>query len=170
MLLTLVGTIGRSAVVPQSIAGSNVARAVGVIPISSLMLSQWVSAWLRSPVQRARLVAASHEVARKTLNLEDVRSFLVAVPPLAEQVRISAEVSRLLSVADAIETTVSSELARCKRLRQSILKAAFEGKLVDQDPNDEPASVLLDRIRSERAAGSGAGAKPKQRTAKRDRA
>ena len=49
------------------------------------------------------------------------------------------------------ELVASATSQRCARLRQSILKWAFEGKLVDQDPNDEPASVLLERIRAERA-------------------
>ena len=53
-----------------------------------------------------------------------------------------------------IDQVVDHSLTRAERLRQSILKRAFEGKLVPQDPNDEPASVLLERIRAERAAAS----------------
>lgn len=74
----------------------------------------------------------------------------IPLPPLAEQRDIAEEVGRLFSVADEVETSVRSQLTRIARLRQSILKSAFEGKLVDQDPNDEPASALLARIRAER--------------------
>jgi type I restriction enzyme S subunit len=69
------------------------------------------------------------------------------LPPLAEQRRIVAEVERRLSVVRAMEATVEANLVRARRLRQSILKRAFEGRLVPQNPEDEPASVLLERIR-----------------------
>ena len=52
---------------------------------------------------------------------------------------------------DAVERTITAELKRAEQLRQSILKKAFSGKLVPQDPNDEPASVLLERIKTEKS-------------------
>ena len=64
--------------------------------------------------------------------------------------RIVAEVDRVLSVTATTEATISAQLVRVKRLRQSVLKWAFEGKLVDQDPADEPAAGLLERIRAGR--------------------
>jgi type I restriction enzyme S subunit len=73
----------------------------------------------------------------------------VPLPPLAEQRRIVAEVERHLSVIQASENIVEANLKRAERLRQAILQQAFQGKLVPQDPNDEPASVLLERIREE---------------------
>ena len=85
----------------------------------------------------------------------------LALPPLAEQVRIEALVERHFSLADSAESATRTSLLRSARLRQSILKWAFEGRLADQDPTDEPASVLLERIRAERAASSTGG---RQRT------
>jgi type I restriction enzyme S subunit len=57
----------------------------------------------------------------------------------------------LLSIVEATLASANHQARKCARLRQSILKWAFEGRLVDQDPTDEPASALLERIHAERA-------------------
>jgi type I restriction enzyme S subunit len=81
----------------------------------------------------------------------DIKQVPVPLPPLAEQHRIVAEVERRLSVLDALEQVANRNLTRCNRLRQTILKRAFEGKLVPQNPDDEPAEELLARIRAQTA-------------------
>jgi type I restriction enzyme S subunit len=80
------------------------------------------------------------------------KSIEFPVPPTAEQHRVVLEVARQLSDLEACERTVDVGLKRSGALRRSVLKAAFEGRLVPQDPTDEPASVLLERIRAEREA------------------
>ncbi len=77
--------------------------------------------------------------------------------PLAEQRLIAAEVEERLSVIAVAEQQLESNLTRADRLRQSILTQAFEGKLVPQDPKDEPASVLLERLRASRSVHEGNG-------------
>jgi type I restriction enzyme, S subunit len=152
VLLTVVGSIGRTAVVPPSLAGASIARAVAMLPVSRLIRSSWVEFWLRFEPNRQRLETSAHEVARKTLNLEDVRDFAMPIPSIVEQDRIIEEIEDLESVRDASEGSTNTIARLASSLRQSILKAAFTGRLVPQDPNDEPASVLLGRIRAERAA------------------
>ena len=73
-------------------------------------------------------------------------------PPVEEQKRIVDEVERRLSVIDEIENQVMQNLQRAERLRQAVLRSAYEGALVPQNSHDEPANVLLERIRSARAA------------------
>lgn len=85
-----------------------------------------------------------------SINMTKLRGLPVPIPPLAEQKRIRDAVEEQLSVADDALATTSREVLRCSRLRQSILKWAFEGRLVNQDPTDEPASQLLERIQAER--------------------
>lgn len=72
----------------------------------------------------------------------------IPLPPLAEQEAIVLEVEARLSDVTAAEAVVNANLTRAARLRQSILKEAFAGRLVPQDPADEPAAVLLERIRA----------------------
>jgi len=74
----------------------------------------------------------------------------VPLAPLEEQEEIVQEVESRLSICDQLEATIIENLQKAEALRQSILKQAFEGKLVPQDPNDEPAEKLLEQIRLER--------------------
>lgn len=104
-----------------------------------------------------------HTTNLASINLTKLRALPVPVPPRAEQARIRAAVERQISVVDDALGSISLEVTRLARLRQSILKWAFEGRLVDQDPTDEPASVLLERIRAEREAS---GDKPSRRAAR----
>jgi type I restriction enzyme, S subunit len=97
---------------------------------------------------------------KQTTNLASVskttlRSFPVPVPPLAEQARIVAGVEVQLSIIDALERIVRANEVRSSRLRSAVLDAAFSGTLVSQDTDDEPASVLLERITAERASSNG---------------
>jgi type I restriction enzyme S subunit len=80
-----------------------------------------------------------------------LKEFAMSLPPLAEQHKIVEEIERRLSAADEVEKVVRQNLKRAERLRQSILKRAFEGKLVPQDLSDEPAEKLLERIKAEKA-------------------
>jgi type I restriction enzyme S subunit len=80
------------------------------------------------------------------LNLGIIKSSVIPLPPLAEQTQIVAEVEKRLSVAEEVEQQINRNLKRAEHLRQAILKRAFSGKLVPQNPADEPASVLLEKL------------------------
>jgi len=73
-----------------------------------------------------------------------------SIPPIKEQLEIERLLAECLSIVENNITDINNALEKSKALRQSILKRAFEGKLVPQDPNDEPASVILERIKAER--------------------
>jgi type I restriction enzyme, S subunit len=94
----------------------------------------------------ARTTAGIYKV-----NQPMIESVMLPIPAWEEQARLASEIERQLSFVEACERAVDVGLARSAGLRRSVLKAAFEGRLVPQDPSDEPASLLLDRIRAERA-------------------
>lgn len=93
-----------------------------------------------------------HHVNQASINKSFLSErVLIPIPPLHEQNKIVEEIERRFSIADEIEHTVYQSLKQAERLRQSILKKAFEGKLVPQDPTDESAVRLLERIKEEKA-------------------
>jgi type I restriction enzyme S subunit len=114
-------------------------------------LPKYVSSFINSDHGRRYMRAVqSQQVGQANVNGTKLAQMPVPLPPATEQHRIVAEVERRLSVVQAAERAVETNLRRADRLRQAVLKRAFEGKLVAQDPSDEPASVLLERIRAER--------------------
>ena len=84
------------------------------------------------------------------LNGAKVKGFVMPLPSIDEMLEITNQIETAFDAAASTEAMIRLELARSAALRQSILKDAFSGKLVPQDPNDEPASALLARIRAER--------------------
>jgi type I restriction enzyme S subunit len=114
--------------------------------LRSFLSVAWASRVLRTQIEKAaRTTAGIYKISQR-----DIGSFAVPLPPVAEQAQIIAETQRRLSIIQEVDAEVEANLKRAVRLRQSILKRAFEGKLVPQDPTDEPASELLARIKAER--------------------
>jgi len=107
-------------------------------------------------------------VNQASINQQDVLATNVPLPPYEEQSKIASEIEHLLSIIEESDSQIEANLKRAARLRQSILKRAFEGKLVPQDPNDEPAGKLLERIRcaretASREAGDGEGRRRREK-------
>jgi type I restriction enzyme, S subunit len=135
------------------IAGGNTNQAVAIIRLlPSGLQPQFAVTYLISASAQRLIDQAKVDVARANLSLADIAAMPFPLAPKVEQHRIGRELDRLLSVSDRIAADVGRSLEQCKRLRQSVLKWAFEGRLVDQDPGDEPASALLERIRDESEA------------------
>ena len=140
-------------------------RFAGYPPLSNWFHTFATSQYGRNYIERE----AASSAGQHNVSLSLIHMMSVPLPPIAEQCRIVAEVERRLSVIQQAEAAVDASLQRAERLRQSILKRAFSGELVPQDPDDEPASVLLERIRAQREAEQAAAATTKKRPARRRR-
>ena len=122
-------------------------RFVPIVPtLSRFVALMWQTRFVRRQVEtRARTTAGIFKISQR-----DIDEFLIPLPPTNEQSAILELASAQLSVLDQLDTQVEANLKRAARLRQGILKRAFEGRLLPQDPTDEPAEKLLERIRQQR--------------------
>jgi len=152
VLLAIRGSVGNVGVVPVSLRDCNISREVAMIPTLPSVVPFYLACLLQSPLGQRLLVGKVRGVAQKGINLADVRRLPVALPAYEEQTEIVRRVEQLFAFADQLEAKVASAKSRIDHLTQSILAKAFRGELVPQDPNDEPASVLLERIKTQRAA------------------
>ena len=120
------------------------------------VLSAYLNLFWNAPssISKIRAVASSTS-GLYTLSTGKVRSIPVVLPPIEAQQRIVSEVERQLSFTDALGGGLVTTSSLSRSLRAGILSAAFSGELVPQNPNDEPASGLLERIVAERASSNG---------------
>ncbi|QDX26751.1 hypothetical protein FPZ54_12515 [Sphingomonas suaedae] len=153
VLISVVGTIGRIAVVFGMKEPTNIARAVARLrPDTSKVHPMWLALRLAAEDCQKMFAADAREVARKTLNVSLIKATPIALPPLSVQAAAVRTLTIAFARADRLEAEAARARALIDQLEAAILARAFRGELVPQDPNDEPASVLLDRIRAERAA------------------
>ena len=165
ILISRSGTVGEACVLPAGIGDARLSTNLMRMTLAKEFVSPQYFCLLfnGSPTVLDQVSELCSGSTRDFLNGKILRSMVFPLPPSAEQHRIVAEVERRLSVIQQAEVAVEANLSRAERLRQSILKQAFSGKLVPQDRNDEPASALLERIRVEREA-SHATAKSSRQT------
>jgi type I restriction enzyme S subunit len=123
---------------------------------------------LNSPKIQKAIHSSKVETARPNISLGDLNDLIIPLPPIGEQEQIVKEVEHFYALADHLENDIENNIKQADRLRQSILKQAFMGGLVPQDPEDEPAAELLERIKGEKAGQAATGRKGKRERANRE--
>jgi type I restriction enzyme S subunit len=111
-------------------------------------MGTWILSWLLSPPGREHIESVSSSTTGLyTLSITKVGDLPIPLPPSDEQGEIVREVSRRMTARDRLAATLDQQVARARAMRQSLLRQAFAGRLISQDPTDEPASVFLGRLR-----------------------
>ena len=115
------------------------------------LLPEYLAALLSSHLLRTQIEQKVKSTSGvNNINSGEIQSLIVPLCSLSEQNVVGDRLSTSLSAIDAIGTEIDGQLLRAEALRQSVVREAFAGHLVPQDPRDEPASVLLHKIRAER--------------------
>lgn len=154
LLVTITGAnVGKAAIVNVELPEAYVSQHVGLIRFVNTQLTKFAHIYITAPSNgRKRLLESSYGAGKPGLNLDNLRELPIPVPPVVEQAEIVREAESKLSAAERLAASLKQQLARAVETRQSLLHEAFAGRLVPQDSNDEPASVLLERIRAAREA------------------
>jgi type I restriction enzyme S subunit len=144
-------TVGKSYLIRGSIPEAVFASYLIRIILSDHVRKEFVYDFFQSYMYWLQINQGKIGIGQPNVNSQTLSRIILPLPPLLEQHRIVEEIEQHFSIVNEVEKTVIENSRRAEKLRQSILKCAFEGKLVSQDPSDEPASVLLERIKSLKA-------------------
>lgn len=151
VLMNIVGPpLGKVSIVPESFPEWNINQAIARFRPRALL----TSAFLANSLLSTALLDYASRQAKATagqfnLTLEICRNLPIPIPPLEEQVAINRKVAELLAFVERIEARRVQAQASIEQLTASLLNKAFRGELVSQDPNDEPAENLLERLKGQ---------------------
>ena len=146
-----IGTLGKATVLPIGVDFALSANVILIQPEISLADPKYIQYFLSSPTTMEEVAKQANSTSQAAFGIKKMRAFVCSLPKKSEQKEIVRLVDQYFAFAYTIEAQVKKAQARVDKLTQSILAKAFRGELVAQDPNDEPADKLLERIAAARA-------------------
>jgi type I restriction enzyme S subunit len=150
VLMNIVGPpLGKVAVVPDTYPEWNINQAITLFRPGAEVSTQWIYTVLCSGKNVADVIHQTRgSVGQVNISLSQCRNFEIPIPSLAEQAEILRRLGELFVLADSLQRRYQDTVTCVEKLTPSVLKKAFRGGLVPQDPNDEPAGVMLKRVRA----------------------
>jgi type I restriction enzyme S subunit len=142
---------GQAAIIPESVKKSVLSQNCNKVKVdSNILLNRFLLLYLRNEIALSQFQENTTDTARPFLSLTNIKKLLIPLPPIDEQKEIVKQIESLFAKADKIEAQYNKAKAYLDKLPQALLAKAFRGELVPQDPSDESASVLLERIRAKK--------------------
>lgn len=131
VLLNITGaSIGRCVVIPDNLGQANVNQHVCIIRTKENSLPQYLCAYLNSPLGQNQIMATQGGVTRQGLNYQQIRKLKLPLPSVSKQKKIVDEIKSHFAIIDSLRKVIGTSLTKAEKLRKSILKTAFEGKLI----------------------------------------
>ena len=146
IIVSCAGTIGETYVLPQNIQEGIINQALMLIRLYSREIEHFYLLYFDFMLKEEAKISSKGTAIKNIPPFDVLKNFYIPIPPLKEQRRILDEVSKWMSFVESIETCTSNFQNVIKQTKSKLLDLAIHGKLVPQDPTDEPASELLKRI------------------------
>ena len=146
IIVSCAGTIGETYVLPNNIQEGIINQALMLIRLYSREIERFYLLYFDFILKEEAYKESKGTAIKNIPPFDVLKNFLIPIPPKSEQIRILDEVDKWMSFVDAIEISSNDLQVIIKQAKNKILDLAIHGKLVPQDPNDEPASELLKRI------------------------
>lgn len=150
ILISKDGTIGKVAFVPPELEGGNITQHVLRLSPTPEVERRFIARMIEAPHSQRWMRGETRGIALQGVNVGDFRRMPIPLAPQAEQRAVVDAIQQALGHLDRMRGILEGAVADMSLLDRAILAKAFRGDLVPQDPNDEPASVLLERLRAER--------------------
>ena len=151
LLISCSGTLGKIIELPKDVEKGIINQALLKITLNpEKIINQFFIYLFRSPIMQKKIFDNTIGTAIQNIaSVKELKKIKILLPTPDEQKQIVREIEKRFEVADEVERVITENLEKTEQLKQSILKKAFEGHLVPQDPTDEPASILLNKIKHE---------------------